>query len=1557
MLLNTKTDVKRSGMILLIVVAFLSMFLVVGTTYLLVADSIRRTSDFDLNATDKRSDFALMPDIDPRYMLNFALGQILYDIADPVLVGGKVVTTNSALRGHSLATSMYGVYEPQPITKATAGTATVINGKITSIPVVFGGSGYTITAPPRIIIEGGGGSGATAAATVNPINGQVSAINVISQGSNYTSQPTIYIGVPNDRPFQGAGKTIAELGQANYIVNIPSGSLVPVPAIVNPEKGSTPSRWNPPYTYPDRNHLYLGSYTLKSDGTTLPIKPSFFFDNVTNLRPPLPNNPPEFDGYDVKNLEGYPGGNDSIWIDAGFPVMTTSDGRKYKALIAPFILDLDGRINLNVAGNLMQRDAANPNFTADHASNQGWGRWEINPKKLIENYAGGSPPGSPYNPLNITQTPFPSSDPIAPENEFLRLLSFTVPSIENGTTGTAGLPNSTKSAVLNSTFASDNQWRTFGRLYQAKYLPINNNSPPVTNFLTNTPHSYAKVDFNGAGDYQAMGGWGPTAKPTFLNANGFPTFGQGFGNGQSSEHLLDGLTPSSNYHARNYNPYRTQINPVNPIPTDPNLIGVSTVFPVSETASILRWQGKGEPFSKSQLALLLPKSLGLDMPYANVFLAQPPIPPNPLPPLNPDAVFRQRIRNMVTTLSADLDRPAMVPIAPDTLSNPITGAVYSNTFKIRNFIFPDRTVPVPQMMTTYYSPISDTPTILPNQTSPPLKLNLGRLLTPFPAVVQNGMSDQTNFINYTAGPIKAQFDQAANDRQAFAMEIYNLLRNLTGVIFYEIAKNSIDPLVQADIMEIKRSNRWLAQLAANIVDFIDVDDFNTVFNWNTGDAKDIVFGVELPRVVINEAYSMAQNDSTDTFMNNTKATKETHLFTAVELMNPLPTDNFYGVGPGGHNAVLQFKNAAGTEYQNYKLVLCKQGQVSGQMNAVNGNYFNNTGSHDFNMTNIAMDSNNPSMMDPDVMDKAILDNWTDPDPNNLPVANMVPATWYLNAGGFMVISDNTTLRTEANPMIGATFKTPKLKLKIINKDLNPNDDNAPEVMLQKLVYPGLPPNDFDTMTNMLTNGAFPYNPYITVDVFSKRKMWDLRKYDKMDALTPDVTTTNSKGRKSPFLDSIGLDEMTLGNNMFNGNNTVNQVGLLGERHTMGQANSNVQNPLPWLTHLDRQLINPLELIHVSTVKPHEVTQTACRWNDAFNQQSVMANNVPAKISYPYAHNWPWFDENTRLYRFLEAVGVSPLQAGEVMHGRALGKVNVNTMHSEEVFQAVADATVANNFTAAEVTTGYNNLIGQKPIFSFGQANQLANQSALSVKTGLNKSLMGYPDSSNTPYKNFLDNDSPDPMNPLFPSTGTNVATYARKELLTKIGNSVTTKSNVFAVWITTGYFEVIDDSAQPPLLGAEIGKADGINIRHRMFAIVDRTNMSAFTTNLVDSGLQFTNPPPNPPTNLPTTTVPGVGACPNISAGMIVVNWNRTGVNQSGKPWSFSAGMLLTFDPNTDNEETVQLEDVGGGVLGAKFIKNHAGYCTIINRGNPGPWVGYDRTKDREVVPYAEIIE
>ncbi|MCS7238901.1 MAG: hypothetical protein NZ899_11635, partial [Thermoguttaceae bacterium] len=45
---------------------------------------------------------------------------------------------------------------------------------------------------------------------------------------------------------------------------------------------------------------------------------------------------------------------DSIWVDLGFPVRQTPDGRFYKPLFAIHCIDLDGRLNVNAHGSLAQ---------------------------------------------------------------------------------------------------------------------------------------------------------------------------------------------------------------------------------------------------------------------------------------------------------------------------------------------------------------------------------------------------------------------------------------------------------------------------------------------------------------------------------------------------------------------------------------------------------------------------------------------------------------------------------------------------------------------------------------------------------------------------------------------------------------------------------------------------------------------------------------------------------------------------------------------------------------------------------------------------------------------------------------------------------------------------------------------------------------------------------------------------------------------------------------------------------------------------------------------------
>ena len=59
--------------------------------------------------------------------------------------------------------------------------------------IIVGNAGVRYTLPPNVEISGGGGSGATASATVNFSTGTISSITVTKPGSGYTSAPTITI--------------------------------------------------------------------------------------------------------------------------------------------------------------------------------------------------------------------------------------------------------------------------------------------------------------------------------------------------------------------------------------------------------------------------------------------------------------------------------------------------------------------------------------------------------------------------------------------------------------------------------------------------------------------------------------------------------------------------------------------------------------------------------------------------------------------------------------------------------------------------------------------------------------------------------------------------------------------------------------------------------------------------------------------------------------------------------------------------------------------------------------------------------------------------------------------------------------------------------------------------------------------------------------------------------------------------------------------------------------------------------------------------------------------
>lgn len=70
--------------------------------------------------------------------------------------------------------------------------------------------------------------------------------------------------------------------------------------------------------------------------------------------------------------------------------------------------------------------------------------------------------------------------------------------------------------------------------------------------------------------------------------------------------------------------------------------------------------------------------------------------------------------------------------------------------------------------------------------------------------------------------------------------------------------------------------------------------------------------------------------------------------------------------------------------------------------------------------------------------------------------------------------------------------------------------------------------------------------------------------------------------------------------------------------------------------------------------------------------------------------------------------------------------------------------------------------------------------------------------------------------------------YFRYQGIQRLGNLVTNRSNVYAVWITVGYFEVtagLVDPVHPDgyRLGQELGMDTGEIERHRAFYIFDRS--------------------------------------------------------------------------------------------------------------------------------------
>lgn len=556
----------------------------------------------------------------------------------------------------------------------------------------------------------------------------------------------------------------------------------------------------------------------------------------------------------------------------------------------------------------------------------------------------------------------------------------------------------------------------------------------------------------------------------------------------------------------------------------------------------------------------------------------------------------------------------------------------------------------------------------------------------------------------------------------------------------------------------------------------------------------------------------------------------------------------------------------------------------------------------------------------------------------------------------------------------ATTNKDQMSLQVAAAGYNLANPPPVSLVLERLANPALPPKEGAANQN-----DPQYNPYIAVDYVRQVRVQNGVKYDTNGAAANQVARADRTafGRTQPFGALLWLAQnpttqgATEPKHTFFRHNAKEDAPAMGGAPTLTPYSSTnttqtLRIPFDVLYHPNRVPISLGDLLHVSGFKQHQLTQR-------FMTGTMAAPNL-------FRHRAHWTDEQTRLARLFDHLTLAPYNAGVAPNGRIPGKVNINTIWDPQatlaspppIFSALCDAVAAggpNQFNQADVIAVWNALLlsrdgnpgatpptGPRPFLSLGTGAAPADIVTLAARgiqdTTLRSASSGAGagdwDMNPTTGLRLLE-----PTNAGYLTT----TTMKRFELLTKLKNHLTTRSNVFAVWVTVGFFEVKDATTLPVKLGAEMKWADGKIARYRMFSLVDRTQLQVWPTNDPTTGNpmcklgaavtaynSITNPLPVPVTLVDSANAP-------IAANGITNPY-------TGRKWSPVDGAVITIDPDTYDpatgallEETVEL--IGGKAV---FRKSHNAGAVVISRGNPGPWTTYDPKAD-PVVLYAAKID
>lgn len=379
------------------------------------------------------------------------------------------------------------------------------------------------------------------------------------------------------------------------------------------------------------------------------------------------------------------------------------------------------------------------------------------------------------------------------------------------------------------------------------------------------------------------------------------------------------------------------------------------------------------------------------------------------------------------------------------------------------------------------------------------------------------------------------------------------------------------------------------------------------------------------------------------------------------------------------------------------------------------------------------------------------------------------------------------------------------------------------------------------------------NPPATID--DRRLLWpEERRWGRYPPQPPLVPNeTHDVGDPMFAQDLLGADQHYFSSTIYESLGIFNQA-YFGPSTTVPVIPSPTNaNPFTWLTWLNRPYVSQFELMLVPFKDSAHLlkTFTARGSDDPYN---ITAANVNGS-GFAHLPNFflqqsggpPLPTVNMALYKLLEFVEVPSRYVGTeryfypnpanpmpvfglappfncISRYRYPGKLNINTALDPLLWNGVM-AEYASSVPAGGPFLDYATMNGSRR----GAMNEFANpfRETIDPMVGVNGGLLRKGSVTDALF-------SYDPGLSQQAHNNSDRNAYFRYDAIQRLGNLVTTRSSVFAVWVTVGFFEV--DPATGDLLptvpaapptptepGQELGKDTGEVRRHRGFFIFDRS--------------------------------------------------------------------------------------------------------------------------------------